>query len=62
MNVKEINKNKKIVQAYKELIQECKQDMEFLNKNESFDKKLKEQTLSVLSNLTLKMEMIMEIK
>ena len=61
--LKEQNKiNEKIVCDFKNLVKECNQDIENLNKNESFNKELKEQTLSVLSNITLKMEMIMDIK
>ena len=62
MNAKQIEKNEKIVQGFKNLIQECKQDILNIEKNDSYNENLKEQTLSVLSNITLKMEMTMDIK
>lgn len=62
MNVKQIEKNEKIVQGFKNLVQECKKDISIIEENKLFDEKLKKQTLSVLSNITLKMEMIMDIK
>ena len=55
-------KNDRIVKGFEHLIEECKEDILKIENNSSFNKVSKEQTLSVLSNVTLKMEMIMDIK
>lgn len=52
----------KQLEAVKELIKENHKDIILLEENKSFDEKLKAQSVSVLSNQTLRLEMIMEIK
>ncbi|MFA7084695.1 MAG: hypothetical protein WC141_09190 [Arcobacteraceae bacterium] len=62
MNVKQIEKNKKIVDGVAELIIENKKDIEKLKANNGHKDPNKVQTISVLRDITFKLEMIMDIK
>lgn len=62
MNVKQIEKNKKIVDELNNLIIENKKDIEKLKANNGHKDPNKVQTISVLRDLTFKLEMLMDIK
>lgn len=62
MNVKQIEKNEKIVQGIASLIAENKIDIAKLKANNGHKDPNKVQTISVLRDLTFKLEMIMDIK
>ena len=62
MNVKQIEKNKKIVDEVNNLIIENKKDIEKLKSNNGHKDPNKVQTISVLRDITFKLEMIMDIK
>lgn len=62
MNVKQIEKNKKIVDELNNLIIENKKDIEKLKANNGHKNPNKVQTISVLRDITFKLEMLMDIK
>lgn len=62
MNVKQIEKNKKIVDEVNNLIIENKKDIEKLKANNGHKDPNKVQTISVLRDITFKLEMLMDIK
>ena len=62
MNVKQIEKNKKIVDGVNNLIIENKIDIEKLKENDGYKDPSKVQTISVLRDITFKLEMLMDIK
>ena len=62
MNVEQIEKNKKIVDGVAELIIENKIDIEKLKANNGHKDPNKVQTISVLRDITFKLEMLMDIK
>ena len=62
MNIKQIEKNEKIVQGLKNLIDENKIDIEKLKSNDGHKDPNKVQTISVLRDITFKLEMLMDIK
>lgn len=62
MNIKQIEKNQKIVDAVNNLIIENKKDIEKLKANNGHKDPNKVQTISVLRDLTFKLEMMMDIK
>ena len=62
MKVKQIEKNKKIVDELNNLIIENKKDIEKLKANNGHKDPNKVQTISVLRDLTFKLEMLMDIK
>lgn len=62
MNVKQIEKNEKIVQGIANLIAENKIDIAKLKANDGHEDPNKVQTISVLRDLTFKLEIIMDIK
>lgn len=62
MNVKQIEKNEKIVHELNNLIIENKKDIEKLKANNGHKDPNKVQTISVLRDITFKLEMLMDIK
>jgi len=62
LSAKQIEKNKKIVDAVNNLIIENKKDIEKLKANNGHKDPNKVQTISVLRDLTFKLEMLMDIK
>ena len=62
MKVKQIEKNEKIVNELNNLIIENKKDIEKLKSNNGHKDPNKVQTISVLRDITFKLEMIMDIK
>lgn len=62
MNVKQIEKNEKIVHELNNLIIENKKDIEKLKANNGHKNPNKVQTISVLRDITFKLEMLMDIK
>lgn len=62
MNEEQIEKNKKIVQGIANLIAENKIDIAKLKANDGHKDPNKVQTISVLRDLTFKLEMLMDIK
>jgi len=62
LNVEQIEKNKKIVDGVAELIIENKIDIEKLKANNGHKDPNKVQTISVLRDITFKLEMLMDIK
>lgn len=62
MNVKQIEKNEKIVHEINNLIIENKKDIEKLKANNGHKDPNKVQTISVLRDITFKLEMLMDIK
>ena len=62
MKVKQIEKNEKIVNELNNLIIENKKDIEKLKSNNGHKDPNKVQTISVLRDITFKLEMLMDIK
>ena len=62
MNKEQIEKNKKIVDEVNNLIIENKKDIEKLKANNGHKDPSKVQTISVLRDITFKLEMLMDIK
>ena len=62
MNTKQIEKNEKIVNELNNLIIENKKDIEKLKSNNGHKDPNKVQTISVLRDITFKLEMLMDIK
>ena len=62
MNVEQIEKNQKIIDAVNNLIIENKKDIEKLKANNGHKDPNKVQTISVLRDLTFNLEMLMDIK
>ena len=62
MNVKQIEKNQKIVDAVAELIVKNKQVIEKLKENNGHQDPNKIQTISVLRDVTFELEILMDIK
>lgn len=62
MNVEQIEKNEKIVQGVANLVAENKIDIAKLKANDGHKDPSKVQTISVLRDLTFKLEMLMDIK
>lgn len=62
MNVKQIEKNEKIVQGLKNIISKNKIDIEKLKENDGHKDPNKVQAISVLRDITFELEMLMDIK
>lgn len=62
MNAKQIEKNEKIVHELNNLIIENKIDIEKLKENNGHKDPNKVQTISVLRDITFKLERLMDIK
>ena len=62
MNVQQVEKNEKIVKELNNLIIENKKDIEKLKANNGYKDPNKVQTISVLRDITFKLEMLMDIK
>lgn len=62
MNVKQIEKNEKIVQEAKNLIQKYKKEIEALKENDTFKDDKKIQTVCILREVCQDLEILMDIK
>lgn len=62
MNVKQIEKNEKIVQEAKNLIQKYKKEIETLKENDTFKDDKKIQTVCILREVCQDLELLMDIK
>ena len=62
MNAEQIEKNEKIVQEAKNLIQKYKKEIETLKENDTFKDDKKIQTVCILREVCQDLELLMDIK